>query len=836
MSGLTRGSAADLPACDSKAQSSEGKTAMTSDEIAMAIGRPRETRHEALMVATPGCDLAPNKRPKPAMSRRSVKAPLVAKHRHWRSPVAGRCMPATWRGFLRRSLVGAALFVLCVSVPVARADFVTDSFGGQGCSRPGTIDVADDEELGRVLKFDLSALGKGTAVYRAILKLELQRRGYSQPVLLYPVVRKGGKLVRAEQPLELRPPFFQDFDATELVRRWAKGPAENLGLVMASAPGWRRAATALHVSYEGAAKPTPPVTGIEAAFLNGQVFLRFKEIADVVAAEETNFADFEGKVLAAWKERSVSYRVYRHSKPITAKNLGQCELMCELEEICPAHNLDAIPTTEFPGQNSRPSKVAPGGNRRLDVIVQRYRVPMERQLSSGENLAVMTARQEGSFHYAVTAVVNGYEGVKALDAGNSLASPLAEKIEPVAPLLQEKKVNKRRDGEEVYETYVCFYEPPYWPTPLRVYMCSAYDAATAEKTAAPLEICTGTYGGQSPYNLGRRHVPKAYYVAPPVTGAMWQGIHECIGTLKSYDQGIVRNYTARQILALVDWARKKWPNIDADRVAINGQFAIWALRRADTFAMVIADPYGNFSAGIEMQKHGWQWGPYPAAAKNEDGQVDQWEYLNVAKWIRDNPAVEIPFYVGKASSASHVGDMGFMPAPEVYRVLLETRRAFAAHYGASQGFGGPPREVCAMPIRRSQAVPAFSYCSLDDMVGDGDQWGGAAGGTIGSGDPWGRFNADLRWGFDDLADEPGKFEVTVWLDGGAKKPTCTVNLTPRHCRKFKPAPGKDFQWTAADEKGSVVQKGATKANEWGLVTIERLTVPKSKLRVSIVAR
>ena len=728
------------------------------------------------------------------------------------------------------------LALMSASPGPARADFVTDSFGGEGCSRSGTMTVESDEDLGRVLKFDLSALPRGAPIYRAILKVALGRRSYSQPVLFYPVMRKDGKAARSDKPLPLRPPLFQDFDATELVRRWVKNPADNLGLLVASAPGWRRTATALHVSHEGPARPTPVVTDLEGAFLNGQVFLRFREIEDIVAAEQAKFLDFETRVLAAWKRRRLSYRVYRHTKPITARTLGRAELMREVEEIRPAYNLDAVPTTEHAGRNSRPSKVAPGGNRRLDVLVRRFRVPMQRQLTSGENLCVLTARQKGSFYYAVTAVVDGYEGVKELGARNSLAEPVAEKVEPVAPLLQEKKVTKRRGYEEVFESYVCFYEPPYSSTPLRVFMCSAYATATAKEQKAPLEICTGTYGGQSPYNLGRRHVPGAYYVSPPVTGAMFQGMHECIGTLKTYEMGLVRNYAHRQIFALIEWARRKWPNIDPERVIINGQFAIWGLRHADRFAMVVADPYGNFAAGKEMQNWHWAWGPYPRGCKNEDGQADQWDYLNVAGWIRENPDVEIPFYVGKPSGASHVGDMGFMPAPEVYRALLDTRRAFAAHYGPSQGFGGPPRAFPAMPIRRDQAVPAFSNCSLDDMVGEGDQWGGAAGGTIGSGDPWGRFNADLRWGFDDLVDERKRFEVTVWLDKAARKPACTVDLTPRRCRKFKPEASRNFRWTSTDEKGAVVQKGQLEADKWGLVTIKGLSVAKDKRRVSITAR
>ena len=47
----------------------------------------------------------------------------------------------------------------------------------------------------------------------------------------------------------------------------------------------------------------------------------------------------------------------------------------------------------------------------------------------------------------------------------------------------------------------------------------------------------------------------------------------------------------------------------------------------------------------EGQKHGWKWGPYPKGSKNWQG-IDQWEYMNLPKWIRENPTVELPRCMG----------------------------------------------------------------------------------------------------------------------------------------------------------------------------------------------
>ena len=122
------------------------------------------------------------------------------------------------------------------------------------------------------------------------------------------------------------------------------------------------------------------------------------------------------------------------------------------------------------------------------------------------------------------------------------------------------------------------------------------------------------------------------------------------------------------------------------------------------------------------------------------------------------------------------------------------------------------------------------------MPGEGDQWGGAAGGTIGSGDPYGNFNASLRWGFDGLTDEPGRFEVTVWLDTNARGETCTVDITPRRCQKFKAKAGDVFKWNSTPtDGGGETESGQATADKWGCVTLRNVRVAKGRNRITITA-
>ena len=83
-------------------------------------------------------------------------------------------------------------------------------------------------------------------------------------------------------------------------------------------------------------------------------------------------------------------------------------------------------------------------------------------------------------------------------------------------------------------------------------------------------------------------------------------------------------------------------------------------------------------------------------------------------------------------------------------------------------------------------------------------------------------------------DEPDRWEMTVFLLDAAPEDTCTVDLTPRHCRKFKPAPGRKFTWTNTFLSGGrQPARGTVQADKHGLVTLRQITVTKGKNRIVI---
>ncbi|KKL50655.1 hypothetical protein LCGC14_2303300, partial [marine sediment metagenome] len=71
---------------------------------------------------------------------------------------------------------------------------------------------------------------------------------------------------------------------------------------------------------------------------------------------------------------------------------------------------------------------------------------------------------------------------------------------------------------------------------------------------------------------------------------------------------------------------------------------------------------------------------------------------------------------------------------------------------------------------------------------------------------------------------------------GAPVGRCTVDLTPRRCRQFKPKDGQKLAWTFTSEGGGKpVASGTVPADRFGLVTIEKLAVTKVKGRIVIEA-
>jgi len=753
-----------------------------------------------------------------------------------------------------------SLRVLCLALAVLSLP----AFGAQHFI---TTPVAA-EAKGETVRFELSALPPGTKPVRAILRVP--EAGHKTGV----GVRLALVGLPNAEPLRLRPPDYVTFDATAAARAWLATPQANQGLRIEERGGVDFRNAVLEVSYLGEAKePIKPVTELKAIHPSGQTFLVWREIEDPVGADAPTFAEFDKAVLDARAKRRIVYRVYRHTEPITLASLGQAELAREVPEAVTCWNLRAIRNTEHPNQGTptKNSPLRPGYNLALNYVMTRYRIASTAAIlaatqsqrdaggtGDGEpppratGLAVFTITQPGKRYYAVTASVDGREAAADLGAGATLSAPVDEAPAKFPAIVYQRTV--KADPKHVQsceiDVYNSWIEPPYTnvPSVSETFVVRWKDLPKPSgENRLPLMLSLGTYGGSATeaadpgWHGARRHVKGALFVAL-TEGSLWQGFHECIGTLRGYDDGVVHNYPQRRVLAATAWALavgaplvgapagqpQGLPLLDPERVSLWGQLGGWALRHGDVYAAVMSEGHCNFAIGRIPQQHGWKWGPYPKGCKNWLG-VDQWEYMDLPKWIRENPTAELPYWLCWPAYGAYpdhtVGDFGFMPWPEMIHAMASTKRAFAANWSTNgPGPIGPLRELVPR-IRLHQSLPAFTHGSLDHSPGDGDHADSEKGGGI---------NLYPLWEPETIVDEPDRWEITLYLRDDCPYPDCTTDVTPRRCQKFRARRGEAFRWThALLEDKAPLQSGSAKADQWGLVTMEGLKLTKSKSRICL---
>jgi len=767
--------------------------------------------------------------------------------------------PETKRGGIATVLLLYLLVAACIgaSLPAeAKEGFATATFGnGPEMSYPRTLRV--EKEL---MHFDLSSLPKGAEIQRAVLRFPFRSDwgGHGEVKLLAVGV--------SQRPLSTRPPAHRSLDATEAVKVWAADTGANQGLRIIRAERAELQKAVLEVSFWGPIPaPLPVVTQLKAEHHDGQTFLTWREPHDVVGKDEPTFEQFERAVLDAQAKRRIVYRLYRHKEPITSANLGRAELARQVPEALSSWNLLAIANTEHPQADVTKRSPLRGGNLRLKHVMTRYRLSDDKPpLPRATGMAVLTANRPGRYYYAVTVSVDGREAVDNLTTGQSLAAALDEapaKFPAIVYQRTRKSQRNQNDGPSV-DVHVCWLEPPlvHSPRPVEVYMVRWPDLPVASSAKRlPLYVNLGTYGcsatelSSPTWHGARRHVRGAATIGLAEEGKLWAGDHECLGTLRGMDEGVVWNHEQRRVLAATAWAVEK-PDlfIDPQRVYVWGQFAGWALRHGDLFAAVMSNGHNNIKTSREGRKHYWRWGQ-PDHGENWLG-MNHLDYLDLAAWVRENPTVELPYWVcwpAYGAFPDHsLGDFGFKPWQEFIGAMKETRRAFAAVW-MSNG-PGLARGVCrdmVPQIKLHQSLPAFSNCSLDTSAQTDQPKGSYRPGRYDDyfqkyADKEGGINLYQRWDPNTMIDESHTWAATVWLSQpdkqgrfGSPAETATMDITPRRCRQFRPKPGERFLWTNTSmQSNKTAGSGRVTADKWGLVTIKHTTIGKTDNRIVIKRR
>jgi len=318
----------------------------------------------------------------------------------------------------------------------------------------------------------------------------------------------------------------------------------------------------------------------------------------------------------------------------------------------------------------------------------------------------------------------------------------------------------------------------------------------------------------------------------------WTGYHELLGQVpqnqEAWSKGVVRPYTHRRLLSLLDWVKTQWKTDDA-RTFVGGNSmggsgtCMLAIRHPERFAWAIGwvGVHIPEKSPTFADSYALMYGPKAWNVKFEDG-TPVWDYFNDAWYLRQHPEQETPFIT--FSNGKNDGAIGWPQAQEFYRAMQDTKRPHLFNWGQqghSQRAIMPAtfdQRVNPLDLRIDQSLPAFTQCSLDNNPGNGDPADGDAEGGV---------NLYLTWNTTTIVDEAATWEMDISLIDKAPKDSCTVDLTPRRLQKFTVKAGDKVTWTNSST-GAKLQSGSATADQHGLITLPGLTVAKTGNRIQIV--
>jgi len=731
----------------------------------------------------------------------------------------------------------------------------------------GGIELVELPDGTAILEFDLSSLPAAAKIHRARLfcqrePIDGRHREARTDVRICPVTApyERGSIPKVETaPLELVGPWYRSFEMTALVQEWLAGKRPAHAVHVKSFPGWQKERTYLDVMYEGEAADVPPqVTGLKATHHAGQTFITWREINDPVGRDVVSWRELKSIREALDRDREVRYCIYRGDRPISAATLAGATLVAQVEplscwNVCGRNverPIDAVIANEpvlNSGQGNPFSNADTEGPYGLDCPIDRFVIPgSDAPLPRGTGLYVHTRGQSGKVgnaFYAVVTSIDGVQNTADFSAANALTTPVAETAGDGEPIFQGTLPESRFwNYPQQRLHYVRWVAPPFGNLPSQYFNWSVGVPDSTNKGISPIYPRPGTDGRlvagrpgkldpspfslelnlhrdngsywRTPYRLQRGSIVLCPHDFPLRT--WWYGYHESHGTLKSFAQGRIHNYTERRLISFIDWAARKWP-VDPARISVTGvQHSGSAaalrlgLRHPQVFNSIVAGRAvpnmayfltdlntGRNEGRFDVLEGLWgkiDWGSETDAGKNV------WEALDMNRLLADMPAATALPLV--AMTSSH----GWQPANEFYRLMLEKGQPVYASFL----WGGEtllpvsadstwPNAIL-LDVRRDRVLPAFRGESAVPVLESGKQ---------------GEFNLGFRFRSDDIVDRPDRLEITlVWVQLYGNRGQPIADVTLRRLQRFVVQPGKTYHWksTPLGDPGELPQTGYWRTN------------------------
>ncbi len=453
----------------------------------------------------------------------------------------------------------------------------------------------------------------------------------------------------------------------------------------------------------------------------------------------------DGQSFITWQEDASvtgeSYRVYRHTKAITTKNLKDATLLLEVKE-------GSSRFVEMWDKSN--TKILSHKKKKADWLIPRLCIEdvgednQAKMLAEDTGLVVWTAKEEKEtpIYYAVT-IVEGGEEQTDIAKGNSYG-PVNEQKQDIGAVLFHRQYSKNKktgENQHTRDWYIMYMDPEKWNVD---YIGYAFAFALTKKSfkeggkapSAHLDgigtMCafSASYANYGSGDFSRNALPTWYF-----------GYGEDIKDRSKKEGGMntqqrIGNYVQHRFMQTVLFARRKYKITDP-RLYINGNSmgASGAIGLAIAYPKFVTAIWANegytdyANSGHKNGKKMWnssQWGNYgkPELANKVklipfgDLQLDWYmkhdgmnvyDFRNAAKFLAANVDADFPLMM-----IGHCHQDGSIPAwSQAYpfeEYIKNSRHCFS--YCVSKGGHGWGQAIKGSPmgylVRWDESRPGFS--------------------------------------------------------------------------------------------------------------------------------
>jgi len=477
-------------------------------------------------------------------------------------------------------------------------------------------------------------------------------------------------------------------------------------------------------------------------------------------------------------------------------------------------------------------------------------------LAPTKGLFVVTVPANRDGWYAVTSQLQGGpEDRHVVPGGNVLASPVHETVALPRPVFQ-RVLNLGGIAVDEYTLWTWSQDTPLFPA-MSNRAGWPYDCGiTRGGPKGPVFVRGHQRGGSFTQVVTITGDPRDWvlsldeYTLNEDRQMWWYGYHPDydFGPVATPEptSGTVIDYTNRRVLHTIRWARANF-DVDTSRVYAFGYSlgGTLALRLALAHPELVAAAMGcvaklDFSfidepivtsgfnpAGPYRPILDRMWGTLATNLPSSEGPP---VYVmtnddSLAARAEERGAAFTALFSGRHDEVVGWKErLGYFESMRLHRQghmeFWDNRDHYGTLYPGGMMANLDPRYLYR--FRSTLSWPAFSNCSIDNLVGDG---------TAASGDSLGTINGYLDW-VPEVLDSTGGWAVmletrglnTMW--GALAAPeSLTVDVTPRRLQRFHPAKGAPVAWEARRVlDDAVLDGGIVHVDALGLVTIPAVKV------------